>query len=400
MRAIRFLFVSAISLILIGSLSFFGFQRDSASSETPEVLFERGLRGIRDRDTAEVNRAIAGLKTVENFQDHAQLLRGAIEVLSDQPAAALREFAPLNPEGPLRAPLLLLTGEALYRMGQLAEAEECLVQAIHDHPDDVDALRWLATVSYDLGEIDQTIQTLHEVSRVAPTDYRPYHMQGVIYREFGEHLKAIPVLVRALELASQPAAQTEIRQMLAASQAALKQFDAALLTLHDCPESPESLSLAADCLWQSGQLKAAEEQLAQAEALGELPSAARKLKARMRLEKNDLDGASELLESSLKSNSLDDETHYLLALVCRRRKDEPGYQVHNEQSESIKALKDKLTLLSQKAMEEPLNAAVRHQLATICDQLELKPMAQVWRTAAANCQKRLSPVAPPEQVMP
>lgn len=367
------------------------------TSSTDE-LFQQGLQGIRTRDAEEIRTALAGLEPNSNQPDRVQLLQGALHLLTDNPQLALQDFAQLDPQGPWRDPLLTLTGEALYRNGKLDEAQHCLLLAVQDNPDNVDALRWLATVDYDLGDIDQTLQLLREVSRVAPEDDRPHHMQGAIYRDFGEHQKAITELGRALELrAKNP---HEIRPLLASSQMSLKQFDAALATLLECPETTITLSLKADCLWQSGQSSAAREALAQAESLGKLPASGRRLKARILIEHNELPAARQLLESLIATDPGDDEAQYQLALVFRQLKEEPQYQAHLARSESIKSLKTQLTALSEQAMKEPSNAEIRDRLATICDQLGLLPMSQVWRTAAASCRRRLPPAAPLEETTP
>ena len=235
---------------------------------------------------------------------------------------------------------------------------------------------------------------------MAPEDYRPHHMQGAIYRDFGEHPKAIIELSRAVELSAGLEIENEIRPLLAASQMSLKQFDAALLTLQECTATPVSLSLQADCLWQSGQSNAARERLQQAESLGELPASGKRLKVRISIEMHDLTEARQQLESLIASDPGDDEAEYLLALLFRQLKEEPQSQHHLARSESIKSLKNQLTELSETAMKQPDNAEVRDQLAGLCDQLGLKPLAQVWRTAAASCRRRLAPVAPEERGTP
>lgn len=365
---------------------------------SPDEFFQQGLRGIRARDAEEIHRALAGLEASSDLPDRVQLLQGALNLLSGNPQVALQDFAQLDPHGPLRDPLLTLTGEALYRVGKLDDAQHCLQQAVQDTPDNVDALRWLATVCYDLGDIDQTLQLLREVSRVAPQDDRPHHMQGAIYRDFGKHQDAITELRRALELGARNA--NEIRPLLASSQISLKQFDAALVTLQECPETTMTLSLKADCQWQSGQSNEARETLAQAELLGKLPASGQRLQARILVEENELHAARQLLDSLIASDPGDDEASYQLALVFRQLKDEPAYQAQLARSESIKALKNRLTELSEQAMKEPSHAEIRDQLAVICDQLGLQPMAQVWRTAAASCRRQQSSAAPLEQTTP
>jgi tetratricopeptide (TPR) repeat protein len=396
---VAFLLVCLLALMAFGAT--WGLQWRTAPPprmSSPDELFQQGLHGIRARDAQEIRTALAGLEPNSNQPDRVQLLQGALSLLTEDPQLALQDFARLDPQGPLRDPLLTLTGEALYRNGKLDEAQHCLLLALQDNPDNVEALRWLATVDYDLGDIDQTLQLLREVSRVAPEDDRPHHMQGAIYRDFGEHQKAITAFQRALELgASNP---HEIRPLLASSQMSIKQFDAALVTLQECPETTNTLSLKADCLWQSGQSSAARETLAQAESLGKLPVSGKRLKARILIEQNELSAARQLLESLIASDSGDDEAEFQLALVFRQLKEESAYQAHFARSESIKALKTQLTAMSEQAMKEPSNAEIRDRLAANCEQLGLLPMAQVWRTAAASCRRRLPPPAPMEGTTP
>ena len=369
-------------------------------STSPDELFQQGVQGIRDRNVGEIRSALGGLAPLADQSERVQLLRGALSLLSDDPQGALQHFAKLTPQGQNRDLLLTLTGETLYRVGQLDDAEHCLLLAIQETPDNVDAIRWLATVYYDLGDIEQTLRMLETVSRVAPLDYRPHHMQGAIYRDYGEHKKAIMALSKAVELAAGNEIQAELRPLLASSQMSLKQFDAAMVTLQECPTTTVTLSLRADCLWQKGQSAEAGQALAQAESLGELPAAGRRLKARVLLERNELHQSRQLLESLITTTPSDEESEYMLALLFRQLKDESQYQIHLKRSESMKSLKNSLTELSQKAMQEPTNAEVRDQLAGICDQLELKPLAQVWRTAAASCRRRQPPVVPPEKATP
>lgn len=401
LKSIRLIFLLVCSLSLMAFGVYWRLQWHTPTPPqlvSPDEWFQQGVQAIRTRDTEEIHKALSGLQSFSDQSDRVQLLQGALSLFSDNPQGALQEFAKLDPHGPLRDPLLTLTGESLYRVGQLDNAEHCLLQAVQDTPDNVDALRWLATVYYDLGDIDQTLQLLREVSRVAPQDDRPHYMQGAIYRDFGEHQKAITELSRALELGARNA--HEIRPLLASSQMSLKQFDAALATLQGCPETAMTLSLKADCLWQSGQSSEARQTLAQAESWGDLPASGRRLKARILIEHNELPAARQLLESLISSDPGDDEASYQLALVFRQLKDEPAYQAQLARSESIKALKTRLTALSEQAMKEPSHAEIRDQLAVLCDQLGLQSMAQVWRTAAASCRRRQTPAAPLEKTTP
>ncbi len=364
---------------------------------TPEQVFQQGLQGVQDRKLAEVRTALDQLAGNPEYVDQHRLLRGALRLLSNNPRAALQDFGKLSPDGPYRDPLLTLTAEALYRQGQLEEAQQCLELALADDADNVAALRWLATVYYDLGELEGTLNTLRNVSRIAPEDFRPHHMQGVIYRDYGQHEHAVAEFEQAVKLAKTVEMQAELRSLLASSQMSLKQFDAALKTLEESPKSALALSLQADCRWQLGQSDVAGKLLKEAETLGELPTSARRLQARILFEQNSLDAARQLLEPVIAVDPSDDEAEYLLAQVFRQQQDEGQYQRHQARAEHIKSLKNKLTELSGQAANEPGNAEVRDELANICGQLGLEQLASVWRTAAASCRRRQPPAVPAEE---
>lgn len=361
-----------------------------SQSPVPEEAWKIGLRGIHAEDLDSIDRAIAQLEKVAvagEPSDRLTLLRGARSLYRGEAAAALRRFAVLDPSGPDRDPLLVLTAQALYHSGQFAEAQVCLGQALADQPDNLQALRWLATVTYDRGDIPNTLLILEEIVKLAPDDFRPLHMKGVIHRDFGEHALAVQELTAALKQTPPPALAQEIRMLVAASQMDIKQFEAARQTLNACSESPEMLALLADCCWQLGDASQSRQLLAKLSTEGELPRTARRLNARMMIEENHLESAQGLLETLVSSDPADDESEFLLAAIARRRQDEAGYKKHQDRSELIKSLKNQLTELSQKAAQEPDNAEVREQLGAICEQLGMNALAQVWRTAAASLQR-------------
>lgn len=370
---------------------------------TPAEAWESGLRGIRAEDLVSIEQAITQLEKANQSgepSDSLTLLRGARSLYLGETATALRCFAVLDPKGPHRDPLLVLTAQALYRSGQFLEAQLCLEQALADQPENLEALRWLAIVAYDRGDIPNTLLTLEQIAKLAPGDYRPLHMRGIIHRDFGEQALAIQDLTAALKQSPPLTLAQEIRMQIAASQMDIKQFEAARQTLKTCSESPEMLSLLADCCWQLGDASQSRELLAKLNTAGELPRTARRLNARMMIEENQLEPAQRLLESLTSTDPADDESEFLLAAIARRRQDEVGYRKHQDRSEAIKSLKNQLTELSQKAAQEPDNGEVREQLGAICEQLGMNALAQVWRTAAASLQRSSSLPRRSESMVP
>lgn len=354
---------------------------------TDEVLLD-AIQALDDRDVQRVQDAIKLLQDDPQCESEVQFLRGARSLLLDRPDLALREFADLAPTGPFRISLLIMTGEALYRVGQLPEAENCLQQAIADAPENGHAHRWLATVYYDLGSMDRALFHLEALSRIDPGDLRPHRMRGVIYNDFGEYERAEVAFQKAVDLAVLPSDQSNVLVSLATVQMARKEFQAALQSLERCQDSATVLSAKAECFWNLGDPVQAEKQLSRAGNLGTVPASGRRLQARMLIEKQKPTQAIAILQEVLSQDVADDESEYLLAMVWRLLSDDVKYNQHLQNSEKLKALKVELTALSQKAMEQPDNSQVREEMAVVCDQLGLGKMAKLWRSAAAACNRK------------
>jgi tetratricopeptide (TPR) repeat protein len=315
------------------------------------------------------------------------MLRGARSLFLNRPDLALKQFAKVTPTGPIRLPMLILAGEALYRVGQLPEAENCLQQAIIDAPDNIHAQRWLATVYYDLGRMDRALFYLNEVSRIEPRDFRPHRMRGVIYNDFREYDLALKAFQQSADLAVLPSDQMQVLVSLASVYIARKEFQNAMRELDRCGDSAIVLATKAECCWNLGDPDQAEILLSQAEGLGAVPAAGRRLQGRILIEKQKPAEAIAVLQKVRSDDPSDDECEYLLAMSYRLLNDNAKYKEHLQQSEKLKALKLELTSLSQMAMDQPSNSQVREKMAEVCDQLGLPQMAKLWRTAAAACMR-------------
>ena len=361
----------------------FGHSTDLPSANS----FADTIKAVDERDVRLVEDTINQLKSDPLREPELTMLRGARSLFRDRPDLALKQFAKVTPTGPIRLPVLILAGEALYRVGQLPEAENCLQQALVDAPDNISAQRWLATVYYDLGRMDRALFHLNEVSRIEPRDFRPHRMRGVIYNDFREYDLALKAFQQAADLAVLPSDQMQVFVSLASVYIARKEFQNAMRELDRCPDSAIVLATKAECCWNLGDPGQAEALLSQAKGLGTVPAAGRRLQGRILMEKQKPAEAIAVLQKVRSDDPSDDECEYLLAMSYRLLKDNAKYNEHLQQSEKLKALKLELTSLSQIAMDQPSNWQVRERMAEVCDQLGLPQMAKLWRTAAAACMR-------------
>ncbi len=350
-----------------------------------EVVLAEALKAVNDRDTVQIQMAIRRLQRDGKFESQVIFLRGARALFMDRPDLALREFKAIEPKGKLRIPLLILTGEALYRTADLQSAERCLLRATEEDPHNANAHRWLATAYYDLGTVDKALMHLRQVSEIEPHDFRPHRMRGIIYREFGQVEEAMNAFSKAAELAAAPDDLTEILVSLASVQMVAREFQTALDSLQRCQDTSSVLAARAECWWSLGDPQRAAQELALCEKLGDVPAQGRRLRARMFIEEQKADRAIAILHNLLENDASDDEAEYLLAMAYRLTNDVANSTQHLQKSESLKSLKVELTTLSQRAMLHPDDAVVRDELARVCDKLAMPQMAHVWRTAAAAC---------------
>jgi tetratricopeptide (TPR) repeat protein len=344
------------------------------------------LQAVDARDVRGIERLIGEVADDPARTQELIFLRGARNLFLNHPTVALQEFSKIQPVGPLRIPVLTLTGESLYRVGQLRDAERCLQMVVLEAPETANGHRWLAAVYYDLGTMDRALHHLLNVSKRVPDDPRPHRMRGVIFHDFGDYERAASAFQQAADLTRDQVALTDILVSLAAAQTARNQFQLASETLSRCVPNGVVLSAQANCAWDLGLPDEADELLKRAERIGLLPGSGLRLKARMLLESGEAEAAIAVLEPLLTANHSDDEAEYLLAMAHQQLGNDTLHARHLEHSEELKDLKTELTRLSQQAMKQPNNAQVRQEMAVVCEKLGLEKMAQVWRAAAVACQ--------------
>jgi predicted Zn-dependent protease len=313
------------------------------------------------------------------------LLRGYRALAAGRPDDALKYFRYLKPEGEIRAVLLRCTGESLYKTGQLGEAERCFQLILLESPGDAQAHRWMAAIHYDLGRMDASLFHLRELSEHSPDDSRPHFMRGVIYHDFGQLNLALSAFNASLSLAGTPEQTSEIRLRLAQVQIESKDFASALLTLADLPDSLEKTTMVAECFWNQGRIEEASKLMSSGEESSAATPRGRLLQARIALESGDSNRSVSLLKSLIDQDGSSEESEYLLAMAYQQRGDQALYQQHLRRSEEIKVLKTRLTELSSRAMAAQHDASVRLEMASVCEQLGMQRMADVWRQAADAC---------------
>jgi tetratricopeptide (TPR) repeat protein len=360
------------------------------SAVSGRTLYSQGLTALESRDYAEVRRIIGLLEAQQPPTEFADLLQATFQLRSNSPQSALRTLLALDLSGPLRQDILLLSGEAFYRAGQLADARQALSTLLAEAPDVVDAHRWLASTWYDLGANVPAIHHLTEVTRLAPDDYRPHWLMGVMYRDFENFPEAIRHLKAAWERNPPPEVRDLIGVYLSRSLQADHQYEPALGFLKQCQPTPAVQVETARAEFSLTRADSAEQRLRETPVPDEEQAGIDYflLYGEILEARGDLQQAIEKYAAGAARYPFDEDLQYRFAIALKASgetaKSESAMAEWNRRNE----LKKRLVELNKTASEQPDNADARRQLADICRQMNRPQLAAMWDAAAAACKPR------------
>ena len=353
--------------------------------EDPQVEFEWARDAISEGAPApQIERVISRLRTETGYQRHAAFLQAALYARSGNFVEALEEIRKTPPEGDLRRPVLLLTGECFYQLGQFTSAEQCFRTVASDAPDFVDAHRWLGSVYYDLGAMEQAIQELNIVTQLEPDDYRPYRLLGLVYSDVEKFQAAIDQYRLALERKPPSAVRTAVTEELCMALVRERRYDDVLALIGHARTTPTLVAVAAESLWSLGKKDQAQRVLSESRFGGGHRDISM-IESRMRAESGEHQQAADLMLAVLQRDQHDFQARYQLAQAYRAIGDLDGFKKELKRVQATKDLRQQLTELNTQAILRPRDPVVRDELASTCRKLGKIKLAEMWQRAARSC---------------
>lgn len=344
--------------------------------------YSAGMAALHRGEFVEALESLRRLRRNHPGDDRTHLLSGAIRLRRGDASAALKDFSSLRPEGEIRSPAFQWTGECLYVLGRLTEAESCFQQLLQIQGDSAEVHRWLASIYHDLGELNRSVEHLERLTQLAPGDHRPWRMMASIHRDFEQFLEAAREYRAALQLPMPDSTRLEIVIELADVLIRLDKYQEALEVLAPSTETATTLSQRGQCHRALGDRDLARQCLDRARAVGANDVAMLRLNAGLATDDKRPRDAAELFEQILIQDPHNVECRYQLALTLRELGDTPRYESEMEQVANSRSLLEQLTALSARAMKEPRDAKVLTEIAQVCDQLGKHDLAKSWRLAA------------------
>jgi tetratricopeptide (TPR) repeat protein len=322
------------------------------------------------------------------------LAAGVLLAKRDFPPAQ-QELAGIDPQGPVGLQAQLRMAECLYGMSRLADAEGLLKAILRDHPDQVVAHRWLAAIYYDLWAVDAALAELQQVAELAPTDFQPHRLMGVIYRDVDRFDEAAEHFAQALDRDPPKKLRREIARELARACIAKRDFAKALDALrHVDSDDVETLALRSECYLGLGDLQQAAAALEEARNVDADHRAVLMLTAQLSSQSGRPADAIPPLQVILRSDPHDHLARYRLALAYQQLGRTEDYDREIARRNESQQLVQRLHDLNVQATRQPRNAEVREQIAAVCETLGKTELAASWRRAADACRQAAAQSSP------
>ena len=353
--------------------------------QSPADLYRSGRAAVLKADWKSATAAADQLQSLPAWKAHAGLLRGFVARGRGQLREALLLFSAANHNPKTRTEAYFQAGSICYQLQQYSQATLLLRQVLEWQPDHPDALRLLAASWYDIGAMEKAIQTLREVSRIAPADCRPIYMQATILRDFERFEDAALAFVEAAEKA--PANSTVAREIHAEwgdCLIQLRRWEQALAVLQKAGDWPDVLALRAQAMFSLRRFDEASALANQALTHDPTQPDAALVAAAASERRNQIDNGLQLLNRCLQKHPFDlrlhNRTAELLAAVNRTAEAEQ----FRRQAAEIARLRAQLSSTQQELVRDSSNVEKRLEIAAVAEQLGELKTAEQWLRAAVG----------------
>ena len=358
----------------------------------PGRVFGNALEAIERRDRDGILAGINVLDGRDEYASHVKLLRAAYLLQENRPADAMQSLHGLNPEGDLREPALLLTGECLFHLKQLPLAARQFQQLLEDGGRPADAHRWLGQIFYNLGAFDIAFEHLRELVKIEKDNFLAYALMGHMAYDFEDYEVSVKNYKKALSLSAtsaiRPAVRQEVLRNLAQSHIGQLAYRQALKVLAKSDRDDSLvLALEADCHRGLGDSNRASRLLSEALRQNPRDRKALLVTVTISLEAKRPEEAIGPLSQLLEDDPHDTAARFLLAQVYGKLDRTKDYQREIKLRDASNRLKNELTEKNLIANQNPRDAAVRNRLAEICRQLGKHDLAVMWQQAAEACRQ-------------
>jgi tetratricopeptide (TPR) repeat protein len=379
-----------LAVLLVSLVVVFYRTRPQTVRVDPDELLTQGQAALRRHDVPEAERICRRLQNNGN-KDHAALLQGELYYRGKHFDRAEEQLARVDGDSPLFPQAATFFGLCRLQRFDLQQAAQLFKRVIEVQPDAVEAHRGLADVYVALGALSLAREEMEAVTRLDPTDARPWFFLGDFYADVGLRAEAVAAYEKALALAPDQTAAVRARLGLAESLTKFGDHSRALQVLSELPSDASATPAAvlrAEVLVRLGRVGEADRVLAPLLAGGSPSPAVLTAAGRVAFDDQKYDRAVTLLERTVALDPADYEANYHLAQAYTRlgRTDEAN--ARQKRADEIQNDLRQMSKLTDQAGARPWDAALRKQLAEITRRLGKTDIAEKWEQAARSCPPR------------
>ncbi|MCR9202284.1 MAG: hypothetical protein NXI04_26880 [Planctomycetaceae bacterium] len=350
-----------------------------------EQTYADGLQAARLGNTQRVNEAVSVLSGSEAWRPQVAILTGLQHKSAGRYREALVSLAEAQQSEATREESFLQAGLICYELKEFREAISLLQRVTAWNADNTLARRMLAAAFYDIGAMDQALDEIGQVTRLAPEDYRPHFMKGEILKDYEQFQLATGAFSAAADLAvAGSTGEEDVRVGWSECLVRLGRYSEALDVLKPLQATPVVMVRRAQACYF---LRQYDEARTMIEAV--LPQMSDDIDAvtlavSLYEQERDYSAGMQLISSALKRQPRNIRLLSAAADVFGAAGQQEQAAGFRERSASIAELQQRFSELHQAAVQDIDDVGLRLQLADVAEQLGKPRIARTWLEAAVG----------------
>jgi|GEM_PF-1155805 len=354
---------------------------------TSEQHFQAALDALHQRHIPDVITHRNALLMLPQQDDRISVLNAFIALTVDNLNVAAEHLKELqDSDDPLITTYLYyIAGELAFKQKQYGDSLQALNAAIEMSDQAkrklVPAYQLMASIYYDLGNMQQAMNSATIVSNLDPTNARIFRFIGMVQQDYEQWQDSLIAYQRYLELDPFGDLRETVIISMAEVHIKLRQFTQALTQLKRVLVTPRIYALRASCHYNLGDVQDAFDALNNALTRDPAQHEAILLKGTIEVQDRSYKKAVDTFVSGLRYYPRDDVFMYKLSEAYRGFGDADKAEELAVQSKILRTKRERFSKLNVDVIGEPTNIAMRLELGKLAEEIGKPELAVTWYQA-------------------
>ena len=359
----------------------------SASKLTSEQHFEAALDALHQRHIPDVITHRNALLTLPAQDDRISVLNAFIALTVDNLTVATEHLKELQDsvDPMITTYHYYIAGELLFKQKQYGNSLQTLDAAIKLSEKTerklVPAYQLMASIYYDLGNMQRAMEAATVVSTLDPNNARIFRFMGMVQQDYEQWQDSLLAYQRYIELDPFGDLRETVIISMAEVHIKLRQFNQALTQLNQVIVTPRIYALRASCHYNLGDVQDAFVALNNALSRDPAQHEAILLKGTIQVQDRSYKTAVDTFVSGLRYYPRDDVFMYKLSEAYRGLGDEAKAEEMSLKSTTLRTKRERFSKLNVDVIGEPANTAMRLELGKLAEEIGKPELAVTWYQA-------------------